>query len=64
MAKFGHVLISGLIWIAIAIGIGLLGSWMTTLGGIWSVLGWIIALAGYGFAVMSGLHLWRITFAR
>lgn len=63
MAKFGHVLISGLLWIAIAIAVGLLGSWMTTLGGVWSVLGWITAVAGYGFAALSVYHLWRVTFA-
>ncbi len=61
MAKFGHVFISGTIWIAIAAGIGVLGSWMTGLDGVWCVVGWLLAMVGWGFAVMSAVHLWRIT---
>jgi len=61
MATFGHVLISGIVWILIAIGVGILGSWLTTLSGIWPFLGWPLAMIGFGFAGMSALHLWRIT---
>lgn len=61
MAKFGHMFISGIIWIAIAVGIGIIGSWLTNLSGIWSVLGWLLAVIGYSFAGLSTLHLWRIT---
>ena len=61
MAKFGHVFISGIIWVTLAAGVGVLGSWMTTFDGFWFVVGWLLAIVGWGFAVMSGLHLWRIT---
>ena len=61
MAKFGHVFISGIVWIAIAIGIGILGSWLTILSGLWPILGWLLTIIGYGFAGLSALHLWRIT---
>lgn len=61
MAKFGHVLISGLIWIALEVGIGLVGIWMTGLDGLWSILGWIIVVVAFGSASMSAGHLWRVT---
>ncbi len=61
MARFGHAFISGAVWIGIAVGIGLFGSWMTKHDGYLSILGWLIAIVGYGFAFVSGYHLWRIT---
>lgn len=61
MAKFGHIFISGLIWIALEVGIGLVGIWMTGLDGLWCILGWIIVVVAFGSASMSAGHLWRIT---
>jgi hypothetical protein len=61
MAKFGHVFISGIAWIAIAVGVGSVGSWMTQWDGWWRVAGWLIAVIGWGFAVLSGVQLWSIT---
>mgnify|MGYP001588157761 CR=1 FL=1 len=61
MAKFGHVFISGIVWIVIAAGIGILGSWLTSVSGICCYLGWLLAVVGYGFAGLSLLHLWRMT---
>jgi hypothetical protein len=61
MSKFGHVLISGIVWIVIAIGVGVLGSWLITPARGWPILGWPLAIIGFGFAGMSALHLWRMT---
>ena len=61
MAKFGHTLISGIVWIAIAIGIGYFGFWLTKQSDSLAILGWPIAIIGYGFAGMTILHVWRIT---
>ncbi len=62
MAKFGHVIISGLVWIVIAVGFGALGLWMVTLTGSLSILGIIIAVLGFGFVFLSISHLLRITY--
>jgi hypothetical protein len=59
--KFGYTLIAGILWIAIAVGIGILGSWLTTRGGGWPILGWILAVLGWGFAGLSVVQLWRMT---
>lgn len=61
MAKFGHVLISGIVWIVIALGVGIFGFWLTTQSDFWPILGWPIAIICLGFAGVSALHLWRIT---
>lgn len=61
MAKFGHLLISGIVWIAIAVGVGVFGSWLTKQAGFWPILGWLIAIIGFGFAAISALQVWRIT---
>jgi len=59
--KFGHVFISGLVWILISACIGLCGSWLTLQSGGWPILGWPMTIIGFGFAVMSASHLWRVT---
>lgn len=61
MARFGHVIVSGIAWILLALGLGFFGLWLIARPGLWGVLGWPVAFAGFGFAVMSAVHLWRIT---
>jgi len=34
---------------------------MTGLSGFWSIVGWLLALIGYGFAISATVHLCRIT---
>lgn len=53
--KFGHMLIPGIIWILIALGVGVLGAW---LGGIF---GRLVSFVGFGFAALSTWYLSRIT---
>ncbi len=55
MAKFGHWFLSGVLWVAIAFGIGLLGLWVVSLGGIWSRFGQVVVLAGFSFAGLAVL---------
>ena len=55
MAKFGHTFLSGIVWIVIGISVGILGS---TVEGIF---GWILTLAGFGFASFSVWLLIRVT---
>ena len=55
MAKFGHKFLSGLAWTAIGVAVGI---WGSTIGGIF---GWILSLAGFGWAVLCVLHLYRVT---
>ena len=61
MAKFGHVLISGIVTIVIAVATGVSGSWLTTQSGSWSILGWPICVFAFGYAGISALHVWRIS---
>lgn len=60
MAKFGHAFISGVLWVLIAVGIGLGGLWIVDASGLWAVLGWIIALIAFAFAGMSFMQLFRV----
>ena len=53
--KFGPTFISGIVWILIALGIGVLGSRIT------GTVGWAVSLLGFGFAGLSIWHLSRIT---
>jgi hypothetical protein len=57
MAKVGHILISGIIWIVIAIGIGGLGFWMTRWGGLWCVSGWAMVIVCGGFVGITASQL-------
>lgn len=63
MAKFGHTLIAGIVWIAIAFGVGIGGALIEQRwdGSIWKIVGWIMMIAGFGFGTISGLTLIRIT---
>ena len=60
MAKFGNTLIVGFVWIAISVGIGIYGSRLSNSPGFLGVVGWVISILGFGFALMSAMHLYRM----
>lgn len=55
MAKFGHVLISGIAWILICVLVAILGG---RLGG---ALGTVLSWVGWLFAALAAWHLIRMT---
>lgn len=57
MAKFGHLLISGILWVLIAGAIGWFGLNLVERGGVFVVLGWAIAIGAFAFAGLSVLHI-------
>lgn len=57
MARFGRFLKTGIGAIALAVAVGFLGLWIKGFGGVWSVLGWIVAVVGFG---MAWLSLWQV----
>jgi hypothetical protein len=62
MPTVGNTLIVGIIWIAISVAVGIFGSRLSHSAGFLGIVGWIVTLAGFGFAVMSGIHLiWMVT---
>jgi hypothetical protein len=60
MARVGHILISGIVWVVIAGAIGWFGLSLADSGGMWSVLGWLIAFLAFGFAGISLMQLFRM----
>ncbi len=60
MPKFGHWLLAGVAWILIALTIGVLGAWLFYQTGIWRFVGVILMFAGFGFAGLSALHVFRM----
>lgn len=60
MGSLGKKLISGIIWIIISVGIGFWGTSLSASSGFVGILGWIISFLGFGFAVMSVSHLFKL----
>lgn len=62
MGLLGRKLISGIVWILISLGIGVWGVSLSESTGFMGVLGWIISFMGFGFAVMSISHLFKLVY--
>lgn len=60
MGSLGKKLISGISWILISVGIGFWGASLSESSGLVGVLGWIISFFGFGFAIMSASHLYKL----
>ncbi len=63
MANFKHFLAAGILWTLISLAIGWWGLSLTDDGGIWSVLGWLIALVALGFVILSLILMGRTVFS-
>lgn len=59
MASFGSWFLSGLVWLVIAIAVGMLGGWLRheVGGGVATFVGWLLQILGFG---CGGLFLWQI----
>lgn len=60
MPTAGNTLIVGIIWIAISVAVGIFGGWLSHNSGFVGIVGWIISLAGFGFAIISGMQVFRM----
>jgi len=60
MGSLGKKLISGIVWIIISVGIGFWGTTLSESSGFVGILGWIISFIGFGFAIMSASHLFKL----
>lgn len=59
MASFGNWLLSGIVWLVIAIAVGVSGGWLRHGGGggVVTPIGWLLQILGFG---CGGLFLWQI----
>lgn len=52
--------LAGVLWTAIAFGIGCIGVWLKSYSGLWTFVGWSLIILGFGFAGDSILALIRL----
>ena len=60
MPKLGNTIVVGLVWIAGSVIMGIYGSKLANSSGFVGIVGWVISCAGFGFALMSFMHLFKM----